>query len=43
MNVKEIRLENIEWILLAHGRVKCVSTCEHINKPSDFIKCDRIA
>jgi hypothetical protein len=43
MNVKEIRLESMDWILLAHDRVKCVSCCDHSYKPLGFIKCVRIA
>jgi len=43
MNFKEMRLESMDWILLAHGRVKCVSCCEHSNKPLGFIKYVRIA
>lgn len=39
MNVKEIRLESMYWIFLAHGMVKCVSSCEHSNIPLGFIKC----
>jgi hypothetical protein len=43
MNVKKMRLESMGWILLAHGRVKCASCCEHSDKPLGFIKCVRIA